>query len=99
MAGTISATKPNLAGAYIADPTPINKKELLWVPKTSNYYSKYVKKGSPSECIKKGIGAGIYIEKKKNLTKNSLQNIYNNNDFVTDLSLNICGEYNNKMYK
>lgn len=23
--------------------TPINKKELLWVPKTSNYYSKYVK--------------------------------------------------------
>jgi len=41
----------------------------------SNNYSKYIKKGSPSECIKKGIGAGIYIEKKKNLTKNSLQNI------------------------
>jgi hypothetical protein len=41
----------------------------------SNNYSKYTKKGSPSECIKKGIGAGIYIEKKKNLTKTSLQNI------------------------
>lgn len=41
----------------------------------SNNYSKYIKKGSPTECVKKGIGAGIYIEKKKNLTKTSLQNI------------------------
>ena len=40
-----------------------------------DYYSYYTKKGSPAECIKKGIGAGIYIEKKKNITKTSLQNI------------------------
>lgn len=38
-----------------------------------NYY--YVRKGTSYECMKKGFGAGMGEERRKNLPSNSLQNI------------------------
>ncbi len=42
-------------------------------PHSSDIY--YVRKGTAYECIKKGVAAGIFIERKKILPKNSLQHI------------------------
>jgi len=36
---------------------------------------KYTKKGSNYECLRQGIGAGVYSERKKDLPENSLQQI------------------------
>jgi hypothetical protein len=36
---------------------------------------KYTKRGTPSSCMKKGVGVGIHIEKKNNLSSLSLQQI------------------------
>lgn len=46
-----------------------------WKTSSPNKYSKYYKKGTNYECLRSGIGAGMMIEKKKSLSKNSLQNI------------------------
>lgn len=35
----------------------------------------YVRRGTRSECLKKGVGAGVYSEKRKGLSANSLQQI------------------------
>lgn len=45
------------------------------MPKSGDAYSYYTRKGTGPECLKKGIGAGIYLEKKKNLSPVSVQNI------------------------
>jgi hypothetical protein len=37
--------------------------------------NKYVRKGTRAQCLKKGVGAGIHIEKNDKLPKTSLQNI------------------------
>lgn len=36
---------------------------------------KYVREGTKDECLQKGVGAGVHIERKKSLAANSLQNI------------------------
>jgi hypothetical protein len=36
---------------------------------------KYISRGTPHQCLKKGFGAGLNIEKNKNLNRNSLLNI------------------------
>jgi hypothetical protein len=36
---------------------------------------RYIRKGTPYECMKKGIGVGIAQQRKKNLPQNSLQHI------------------------
>jgi hypothetical protein len=43
---------------------------------------KYTKKGTSFECLRQGIGAGVYTERKKNLAATSLQNI----SYVGDLT-------------
>jgi len=35
----------------------------------------YIRRGTPYECMKVGIGAGIYSERKKDISSHSLQNI------------------------
>src|SRR3972149_11096284 len=37
--------------------------------------NRYVRRGKPEECIRKGIGAGIYQERNKNLDRGSVMNI------------------------
>lgn len=43
--------------------------------KPSNNYTRYYKNGTRYECMKSGFGAGMISEKRKDLPKNSLQNI------------------------
>ena len=38
-------------------------------------YNVYTRNGTTYECLQKGIGAGIYIERQKTLPKDSLQHI------------------------
>lgn len=45
------------------------------MPYSGDAYSYYTRVGTGPECLKKGIGAGIYLEKKKNLSPVSVQNI------------------------
>lgn len=45
------------------------------VPKTNNGEIYYTRAGTRSECLKKGIGAGTFIERNKSLPEDSLQNI------------------------
>lgn len=45
------------------------------VPKTNNGETYYTRPGTKSECLKKGIGAGTFIERNKSLGSDSLQNI------------------------
>lgn len=55
---------------------------------------KYIRRGTPVECMKIGFGAGLYSERKKNLRGSSLQNIkyigevYENN-FIKEKIKNI----------
>lgn len=37
--------------------------------------SKHSKKGNSYECLRQGVGAGVYSERKKGLSENSLQQI------------------------
>ena len=36
---------------------------------------KYVREGSKDECLQKGVGVGVHIERRKGLSQTSLQNI------------------------
>ena len=77
---------------------PNNKKNL------------YSKVGSPYECLKKGFGSGMYNEKKKTLSINSLQQIsyvgdlmeqnFKNNGFnvIPHILINKDGKLNIKAY-
>lgn len=38
--------------------------------------TKYTRKGTPKECLSKGIGAGVYQELRNNISENSLLHIY-----------------------
>lgn len=45
------------------------------IPKTSKNGARYVRKGTPYECLSKGYGAGVHNEKAKHLKSTSLQHI------------------------
>ena len=45
------------------------------VPKRGPNGQNYVRRGTPYECLKQGIGAGTHQERDKYLPKNSLQHI------------------------
>jgi len=50
------------------------EKDRVWCGKKENNVSK-LRKGSSYECFRKGYGAGMYNEIKKDLDKNDLRNI------------------------
>jgi hypothetical protein len=45
------------------------------IPKTNNNNQRYVRRGTRSECLRKGVGAGVYSERDKHLSNSSLQRI------------------------
>ena len=44
-------------------------------PPADTYDVKYSRKGSRAECLKRGFGAAMWAQKKKDLSRNSLQQI------------------------
>ncbi len=68
MSVSLNTYKCAIPSYYCGKNTTIPKRK-----KTDEVY--YVRHGTPYECLKKGFGAGSIIEKNKNLSKNSLQQI------------------------
>lgn len=48
----------------------------IWCGNGENPGGQYKRKGTRTECLRKGFGVGAAIERKKTLPKNSLQHIY-----------------------